>query len=98
MKVILGLIAACALFISAPSANAEQVCAARDKAVMQLEKQFEERVSGRGLATNGKRMVELFVSEVGSWTVLVSEPTGRSCIVASGDSWQGIKQLFGDPA
>ncbi len=38
---------------------------APDKAI-QLEKQFGELVFGRGLAANGKRMIELFVSEKGT--------------------------------
>ncbi len=98
MRTIFSLVAASALFLSASSANAEQFCAPRDRAVMQLEKQFEELVSGRGLAANGKRMIELFVSEKGSWTVLISDPNGRSCVMASGENWQGITVLVGDPA
>ncbi len=98
MRIIFSLIAASALFLSASSANAEQFCAPRDRAVIQLEKQFGELVSGRGLAVNGKRMIELFVSEKGSWTVLISDPNGRSCVMASGENWQGIKVLVGDPA
>ncbi len=98
MRIIFSLIAASALFLSASSANAEQFCAPRDRAVIQLEKQFEELVFGQGLAANGKRMIELFVSEKGSWTVLVSDPNGRSCVMASGENWQGIKVLVGDPA
>ena len=98
MRIIFSLIAASALYLSASSAKAEQFCAPRDRAVVQLEKQFEELVSGRGLAENGKRMIELLVSEKGSWTVLISGPNGRSCVMASGENWQGIKVLVGDPA
>ncbi len=98
MRIISSLIAASALFLSASSANAEQFCAPRDRAVKQLEKQFGELVSGRGLAVNGERMIELYVSEKGSWTVLISDPNGRSCVMASGENWQGITVLVGDPA
>ncbi len=98
MKIIFSLIAASALFISASSANAEQFCAPRDGALVQLEKQFEEKVLGRGLAVNGKRMIELFVSEKGSWTVLISDPNGSSCVLTSGENWQGTTVLVGDPA
>ncbi len=98
MRIILNLIAASALFLSVSSANAEQFCAPRDRAIKQLEKQFGEMISGRGLALNGKRIIELLVSEKGSWTVLISDPNGRSCIMASGGNWQGMKVLVGDPA
>ncbi len=53
---------------------------------------------GRGLANAGKAMFELFVSEKGSWTVVVSEPNGSSCILVSGESWQQLPLLIGDPA
>ena len=98
MRIIFSLIAASTLLISAPSAHAAQLCAPRDTAVTHLDKQFEEKVSGRGLAANGKRMIELYVSESGSWTMLASDPRGHSCIVASGEDWQSIAALVGDPA
>ncbi len=98
MKIIFGLIAASALLISASSANAEQICAPRDRAVNQLEKQFGEKVFGRGLAANGKRMIEMFVIENGSWTMLITGPNRRSCVMAGGQNWQGLKVLVGDPA
>ena len=98
MRIIFSLIAASALFIVAASATAEQVCATRDSALTQLEKQYEEKVFGRGLVANGKRMIELFVSDTGSWTMLVSDPSGLSCIMASGEGWQGITVLVGEPA
>ena len=98
MNFTFGLIAAAVLFISASTANAQQICAPRDRAVMELEKGFEEKVFGRGVAANGKRMLELFVSATGSWTVLVSDPRGQSRVIASGGNWQGLKRLAGDPA
>ncbi len=79
-------------------ASAQQACVTHEAATKQLEQQFDERVVGRGLANTGKAMFELFVSEKGSWTVVVSEPNGRSCILASGESWQQQSLLIGDPA
>ena len=79
------------------AAHAQQICTPHDKAVSQLEKQFDEQVAGRGLAENGKRMLELFVSEKGSWTLLTSDARGRSCVMASGESWHGVKRLVGEP-
>ncbi len=92
------IVIASALLLSAQPANAQQVCAPHEKAALQLEEKFDEQVIGRGLTPNGKAMFELFVSESGSWTVIVSEPSGRSCVVAIGESWQRIPVLVGDPA
>ena len=93
---VLGIVAA--TLSLAGQASAQRVCASHEAATMQLEKQFNERVAGRGLANRGKAMIELFVSEKGSWTVVISEPNGRSCVLATGDSWQQVPLLVGDPA
>ncbi len=93
---ILGLVGAM-LSWTGP-ASAQQACATHADATKRLEKQFDERVVGRGLASAGKRMLELFVSEKGSWTVVVSEPNGRSCVLESGEIWQQLPLLIGDPA
>ncbi len=89
---ILGFVGA-TLSLTGP-VGAQQACVTREAATKQLEKQFNV---GRGLANAGKAMFELFVSEKGSWTVVVSEPNGRSCILACGESWQRLS-LIGDPA
>ena len=90
-------VAAAALLTAQPG-HARQMCAPHDAAAMQLEDKFDEQVVGRGLTPNGQAMFELFVSETGSWTVLASDPQGRSCVIASGDSWHRIPLLVGDPA
>ncbi len=66
-----------ALLTSAP-ASAQQVCLTHEAAVMQLEQKFDESVAGRGLTADGKAMFELFLSETGSWTVVVSRPSGST--------------------
>ena len=93
--VVLGL-AAPAVSAAGP-AIAQQACLAHEAAEKELEKQFDEKVVGRGLANSGKAMFELFVSDKGTWTVMVSEPNGRSCVLASGESWQHLPLLSGDP-
>jgi hypothetical protein len=91
------IIATAVLWFGLQAASAQQFCAPHGSAVSQLEKQFEEQVAGRGLAENGKRMLELFVSDEGSWTLLASDARGRSCVVASGENWHGKEQLIGEP-
>ncbi|RME16820.1 MAG: hypothetical protein D6801_04695 [Alphaproteobacteria bacterium] len=52
-----------------------------------------------GLA--GDRLIELFVApETGNWTILVTSPEGRSCLVATGEGlvWFGAVVPPGDPA
>jgi hypothetical protein len=92
------LTVAAVLVLSATAVQAQQLCLLRDNAVSQLEGQYGERVVGRGLAAGGKAMVELFVGKTGTWTVVVTDTQGRSCVVASGAGWTGVPLLAGDPA
>ena len=93
-------VVAIGLFLSAGTADAQirRVCVLHDDVIAQLEDKFAEQNIGRGLVENGRAIVELFVSKTGSWTVIVTDTAGRSCIVASGMSWMQTPLLVGDPA
>ena len=92
------LFAVSAVLFAAEAAHAQRNCGLRTETLNKLEKQYHERVYGRGLTPNGKSMFELLISETGSWTVLASTPEGRSCVVAGGDSWHEIKPFVENPA
>ena len=64
----------------------------------QLKKQHGESITGRGIARGGKSMVELLTGKNGSWTVVVTDVKGRSCIVATGNAWHAITPLKGQPS
>ena len=101
MRTLSGLAAIGLILVTASVANAASggaVCGPRDHTLRQLEGKFKEQVFGRGLGPRGTAMLELFVSKSGSWTVLVSDPKGRSCILAAGEDWHQEKPIFGDPA
>jgi hypothetical protein len=35
-------------------------------------------------------VLEIFVSDSGTWTVVVTDPKGVSCVLAAGQSWEEI--------
>ncbi len=92
------LAALAVLFLSTPAAEAQEICVLRQSAVAKLAAQYDEQVVGRGLAQGGKAMVELFVSATGTWTAVVTDTQGRSCVIASGVSWTALPRILGDPA
>ena len=92
----IGVVAA--LSMASVPAQAQQLCLLRDVAVSQLTKQHGEEISARGLATDGKFMMELFTGERGSWTLITTDVNGRSCVVASGEAWSPVPVVPGDPA
>ena len=79
-------------------ANAQQLCLLRDTAIEKLQKNFEEQIVGRGLTQEGKAMFELFTSETGTWTLIVTDTEGNSCIIANGEGWFELPIIKGDPA
>ncbi len=87
-SIILLLGAAILPFIALP-ANAQAVCGDRGEIVSRLETAYQEKASAIGLAGNGG-VVELYTSEKGSWTLLLTQTTGVSCLIAAGDSWETV--------
>ncbi len=63
-----------------------------------MQKNLEEQVVGRGLTQEGKAMFELFTSEIGTWTLIVTDTEGNSCIIANGEGWFELPITKGDPA
>lgn len=65
------------------------MCAPRDEVVKQLGAQFSETPVSRGLTGDGM-LLEVFASPQGTWTAVLSEPTGVSCLVSGGEAWQSV--------
>lgn len=82
----------CAAFVLATSlgtaASAQTVCGKRDTIITQLEKKYGETRRSVGLQ-QGRGVVEVFASvETGSWTILVTDTRGQSCLMAAGEAFQ----------
>lgn len=68
---------------------AASACALRADLTAHLEGKYRETQTGAGLQS-GTRIVEIWASESGSWTIVVTDPRGVSCILASGSHWREI--------
>ncbi len=79
------------VLLGARGAEAQQVaCASHDTMAERLGARFAEAPASIGLASSGK-LVELFTSEDGgTWTLVLTEPKGVSCIVATGKYWYDV--------
>ncbi len=77
-----------ALFVAFP-ALAQTQCGARDSIVASLEDRYSEVPVSMGLASNGA-MIEVFASETGSFTIIITQPNGVSCMVAAGAYWEDL--------
>ncbi|RUM96097.1 hypothetical protein EET67_19785 [Pseudaminobacter arsenicus] len=62
-------------------------CVDHSVLVARLVEKYQERQFAFGLIGN-VAVMEIFVAESGTWTIIVTDVTGRSCIVAAGNNWE----------
>jgi len=82
---VLGFVAVCVCGLWAGSGLA--ACAERDSLVKKLTRDYSERLTVGGLqkAHNGQAVLEIWSSsETGTYTILLTDPYGISCIIATG--------------
>lgn len=91
---IAGFIAILVFIFLAWPAQAQQVCAMRDKVVKMLTEKYQEQPSGSGLS-GGEAIVEFYRSEKGTFTIVSSFPNGVACIVAAGNDWKELAVKWG---
>ncbi len=87
------LAAAIVLAATSGTAEAQMVCGKRDAIVAQLERKYGETRRSVGLQ-QGRAVVEVYASETtGSWTILVTDTAGKSCLMAAGDAFEAVKTI-----
>lgn len=69
------------------AAQAQVVCLDRTALVESLVERLHQRQVGYGVVSD-TAIVELYISPDGSWTVVLTDVTGTSCILAIGQGWQ----------
>lgn len=73
----------------APQAHALGMCGMRADFLKALSDKYQE--TGKALGIAGQvNLVEIFASKAGTWTILVTTPEGKSCIIAAGSSWEEL--------
>lgn len=82
-----------ALLMAAEPASAALRCGPRAEVLDMLGERYEETRRGIGVA-GPTQVLEVFASEQGTWSVLVTDPQGRTCLVASGRSWEDLREAL----
>lgn len=86
-----GLALAAIIVMSAGAAHAQyRICADHAALVAHLAEQFQERQYAVGLIGN-LGLMEIFVAKSGSWTIAITNITGRACIIAGGNNWEIVR-------
>lgn len=94
----LSLLGLGAMLTSATIANAQQNCAPRAHVIERLASAYGETRQSIGLGQNNA-IVEVFASaETGTWTITVTNATGTTCLVASGQAFERLAETLPTPA
>jgi hypothetical protein len=82
------------LVLAAAEVQAAQNCAPRDRVLQTLQEKYGETRQGIGMGQQGA-VVEVFASAAsGSWTITVTMPSGITCLVASGQSYETLAEAL----
>ncbi|MBB3288580.1 MULTISPECIES: hypothetical protein [Rhizobium] len=93
----MALMSSAILFPGVAGSQAMLVCAQRFDIVAFLGDNLSEKLSAVG-KLDPNTIVEIYAAESGSWTLLITDASGRSCIILSGDNWESIPALPGPKA
>ena len=75
---------------AAPSkAHTHSICSERAELIEKLKKGYLEEPISIGLAANGS-VIEVFASNSGSFSIVITRPEGISCLVAAGKNWLSL--------
>jgi hypothetical protein len=70
----------------------QRTCMTHDGAGDKLRSEFGEKILGHGVSSDGT-LVEIYLAQSGSFTVIKTTPAGLSCVVDFGEGWQTLHQL-----
>jgi hypothetical protein len=86
---LVAVLAAISLVGMVGKAEAAPQCGNHDKIVDVLGDKFKEtrRVMG---VVNSTAVMEIFMSTQGTWTIVITDTNGKSCITVAGEEWQDV--------
>ena len=76
--------------IGGSPAHAQVNCDLRKSLLAKLDTGYDEHPVASGLASSGN-LIEILTSSGGTWTILITNPNGITCIAAVGEDWQDVK-------
>jgi hypothetical protein len=89
LKIALGLL----LVLPATAVAAPMACGPRADLVAPLATKYREAPIAVGLSADGNLVEVLSAADGATWSILVTAPNGRSCLVAAGEAWQEIERV-----
>jgi len=81
-----------ASFLIAPTALAQSVCSSHKTVTDNLRKAYAETPVSMGVTVGGA-VVEVYASSEGTWTLMITQPNGVTCLIAAGKDWETLPKL-----
>lgn len=101
MSRIAAVLAAFAAFAFAAPATAagssENLCGARNDIIAKLSSHYKEQPTAVGMVDKDA-VLEIFVSNNGTWTIIATGTDGNSCVLSSGEGWESTAMAMGKDA
>ncbi|HET7410999.1 MAG TPA: hypothetical protein VFJ13_12445 [Paracoccaceae bacterium] len=100
------LVLGTAAAVTATAAGAQAIapdlaCGSREEMTDRLKQSFGEAQTGLGLISAAQVLEVWSSDETGTWTILMTDTDGQSCLVAAGESWKTVPVeaiIKGEPA
>lgn len=77
-----------------PGIAQTQNCAAHEQVVDRLAERYNESRQVIGVAANGTVMEVYADIDAGGWSIVITQPTGTACLVASGQHFQNVAEVL----
>ena len=89
------LVAAAVLSASETTTQAQtqpqiQQCDQRARVIGHLAQKYKEAPVAIGVTSTGGMVEVLTSGDGGTWTIILSNPNGTSCLVAAGEGWRAL--------
>ncbi len=84
----LGLSLAPVLTLNSFEVAAQSACNPRTDVLGHLAKKYGEAPGAIGVTNKGGLVEVLTTGDGNTWTIIVSQPNGTSCMVAAGEGWR----------
>jgi hypothetical protein len=91
------LVVVAAMTVANPAGAQHPHCVGHSELVASLAENFQEKQIAFGLVGQ-VAIMEVYVGAAGSWTIIMTDVHGISCIIAAGDNWESTATLTGQDA
>jgi len=71
--------------------NPAQQCDQRARVLGHLAQKYKEAPVAIGVTSTGGMVEVLTTGDGGTWTIILSNPNGTSCLVAAGEGWRALQ-------